>query len=205
MPPILERLWDGPPMKILVERLGDTPTQFAFDADTSWWHRCTARAADLPEELAEPLRVHLWAHRMAEDLYLEGRLEASLELECGRCLARYGHVLHEPFRLVLEPAGSRQPTDPEGGQALARDGVCVGEDIEAGWYRGPEIDLGALLCELVLLALPVQPLCREDCAGLCSRCGADRNRGACGCPEIETHSPFAVLESLRTGRTKGDG
>ena len=52
---------------------------------------------------------------------------------------------------------------------------------------------------VICLALPVKPLCREECAGLCPRCGADRNAGACGCPEPEGDSPFAVLKSLRDG------
>ena len=141
---------------------------------------------------------------MGEDLYLEGSVEGRLELECGRCLARYGHRLREPFRLVLEPAGSRRPADPEGAEALERDGVCLGEEIEVGWYRGTEIDLGAVLFEVVALALPVKPLCRDECAGLCSRCGVDLNLGPCGCPEIETGSPFAVLKALREGDTGGE-
>ena len=58
--------------------------------------------------------------------------------------------------------------------------------------------------ELVALALPVQPLCREDCAGLCPRCGADRNRESCRCREIESESPFAVLSKLRKGRGEGE-
>ena len=191
-------------MKILVERLTATPTLFELDADTSWWRAFMPAHRDLPGELEEPLRFRLHAHRMGQDLYLEGSVEGGLELECGRCLARYRHALREPFRLVLEPAGVRQPADPEGAAALARDGVCLGEEIDAGWYRGSEIDLGAIFFEVVALALPVKPLCREECEGLCSRCGADRNLGPCGCSEIKTESPFAVLQALRDGFREGD-
>ena len=190
-------------MKIPLERLGDTPTAFAFEADTAWWRAFMPTQRDLPRELEEPLRVRVQAHRMGEDLYLEGSVEGRLDLECSRCLARYGHPVREPFRLVLEPAGARRPTDPEGAEALERDGVCVGEEIEVGWYRGTKIDLGAILLEVVALALPVKPLCRDECAGLCSRCGVDRNLGPCGCPEIETGSPFAALKALREGHTGG--
>jgi uncharacterized protein len=51
--------------------------------------------------------------------------------------------------------------------------------------------------EWISLALPVKPLCREDCAGLCPRCGADRNETACGCTETVRSSPFAALAALR--------
>jgi uncharacterized protein len=191
-------------MKILVERLTATPTRFEFEADTGWWRAFMPAHRDLPRELDEPLRFRLQAHSMGQDLYVEGCVEGGLELECSRCLARYRHALSEPFRLVLEPAGARQPADPEGAEALARDGVCLGEEIDAGWYRGSEIDLGAIFFEVLALALPVKPLCREECEGLCPRCGADRNRGPCGCSEIENESPFAVLQTLRDGLRQGD-
>jgi uncharacterized protein len=192
-------------MKILVERLTETPTAFAFQADSGWWRAAMPSHRKLPGELEAPFEIQLQAHRMAGDeLYLEGRLQGTLLLECGRCLARYRHGLREPFRLVLEFAGDRVPADPQEGEALARDGVCLGEDIEVGWYRGPEIDLGTFFYEVVALALPVKPLCREECAGLCSRCGADQNLAPCGCSEIETDSPFAVLGALRDGLTRGE-
>ena len=50
------------------------------------------------------------------------------------------------------------------------------------------------------LALPVQPLCREACAGLCPRCGADRNTAPCACSKVRPESPFAALASLRDTR-----
>jgi uncharacterized protein len=140
---------------------------------------------------------------MGEDLVLEGSIEAVLELECGRCLARYRHRLSEPFRLVLEPAGDRTPTEPEAAVALSRDGLCLADDSEMGWYRGSQIQLDSVCLEAISLALPVKPLCRDDCVGLCSRCGADRNQAPCGCDEVTPESPFAVLATLRGGPTEG--
>ena len=194
-------------MKIQVERLGESPTTLVFEGGGGFWSEHVGVGPALPGGPAgsgATLVVHLDAHRMGDDLLLEGRLEIAPELECGRCLARYRHALCEPFRLVLEPAGARIPADPEAAAALARDGICFGEDIETGWYRGSEIDLSHFFAEVIALALPVQPLCREDCAGLCPRCGADRNAVACGCPEIVSHSPFAALAALQGTRTRGD-
>src|SRR5262249_1693731 len=82
-------------------------------------------------------------------------------------------------------------------------GMCLAEELETGWYRGGEIDLSGFVHELICLALPVKPLCREECAGLCPRCGVDRNAGACGCPEPAGDSPFAVLKALRDGTGGG--
>ncbi len=191
-------------MKILVERLEETPTDIAFEAGAGWWRTWMRSDRSLPKEPAEPFPVAIRAHRMGEDVYLEGSISGELELECSRCLACYRHALHETFRLILEPAGSRVPADPEGAAAVARDGLCLEEEIEAGWYRGSELDLSAYLHEIVALALPVQPLCREDCAGLCPRCGADLNQDRCACAAVPADSPFAALAVLRKGAKEGE-
>jgi uncharacterized protein len=190
-------------VKIAVDRLTASPRTLDFEAGTAWWRSTAAPHRDLPSELDEPFHVTVSAYRMGDDLLLEGEIRGSLPLDCGRCLARYRHALRETFRLVLEPAGARQPSDPEGVDSLARYGMCVAEELDSGWYRGDEIDLSGFVHEAVCLALPVQPLCREECAGLCPRCGADRNAGACGCPEGPSESPFAVLKALRDGSGGG--
>jgi uncharacterized protein len=58
------------------------------------------------------------------------------------------------------------------------------------------VDLGEALREYALIELPMQPLCRPDCKGLCPNCGADRNLGECGCVNDETDGRFAVLKNL---------
>ena len=191
-------------LKIPTERLAESPESFGFDLDTAWWRANVPVSGDLPDHLDEPLRLELEAYRMGDDVFLTGRLTGWLELQCGRCLARYRQRLDESFRLVLEPAGNRVPTDPEGVVALARWGLCLGDELETGWYRGPEIDLAELVRELVALGLPVQPVCREDCAGLCPSCGADWNHGRCACPKRKAESPFARLSALRPRRTEGE-
>lgn len=190
-------------MQILVDRLTSTPTPFVFELGSGWWREHLSPQRGLPREVVRPFEVRVAAHEMGEDLYLEGDITGEIELECSRCLARYRHSLRESFRLVLEPAGSRTPADPEARDTLARDGLCLMDEFETGWYRGREIHLDFVAQEVVSLALPVKPLCREDCAGLCSSCGADQNQGPCGCVEINHKSPFAVLAALRGGDTGG--
>ncbi|MFQ5417075.1 MAG: DUF177 domain-containing protein [Myxococcota bacterium] len=190
-------------MKIPVARLTASPSEFDFAADAAWWRSAMPASPGAPREAPEPIAFRLTAHRMGEDLLLEGRAEAVLQLECSRCLARYRHGLREVFRLVLEPAGGRTPADPEAAQALVKDGVCLGDEIEVGWYRGNEIDLDAFFREVVSLALPVKPLCKEDCAGLCPHCGIDLSERTCDCRETKVESPFAALAALRDGPSGG--
>lgn len=191
-------------MKLRVDRLGTTPSHFAFTADNAWWEQTGETPPGLPARLPEPLAVGVDAYLAGEDLILELSLDGGIETECSRCLARYRHALRERVRLVLEPAGLRRPSDPEAARALQRDGMCLGEEGETGWYRGDEIDLSGFLREWVILGWPVQPLCREDCAGLCGRCGSDLNRGPCACPPLAPESPFAALQGLRERIERGE-
>ena len=184
-------------MKLLVDRLKDSPTSLHFEEDRVWRAALEESAPELAAALAAPLEADLVAHCMGQDIYVEGRLEGVFELECGRCLARYRAPLSETFRLILTPAGSRVPAEPEAAASLAQNGLCLGDEIETGWYQGHEVALGEFFREICALALPVQPSCREDCKGLCPSCGADRNSGPCGCGETRPKTPFAALEALR--------
>lgn len=190
-------------MKLLVDRLESTPAPHAFEASADWWQQQVVEGRELAYAVDGPFRFHSEAYKSGEDVFLAGSFEGAIAVECGRCLRRYRHALSERFRLVLEPAGERRPPDPEGVRALERDGMCLGDDLEIGWYRGPELDLDAFFTELISLALPLQPLCAEECRGLCPRCGVDRNLEACDCEEeVKPPSPFAVLAALRDGGTQ---
>jgi uncharacterized protein len=187
-------------MKLAVDRLEATRGAHAYEASVAWWHEQVVCSRELDYEVDGPFRFETEAYRVGDDVFLAGQLAGAIQAECSRCLQRYRHALSERFRLVLEPAGERQPADPEGVRALARDGMCLGDDLELGWYRGQEIDLDAFFTELISLALPLQPLCDEECGGLCPRCGVDRNQVACSCEEEERPpSPFAILATLRSG------
>jgi uncharacterized protein len=185
---------------VLVDRLSTTPEAHRFEGDAAWWADVAREVDALEPRLLARVVFALEAHKMGEDVYLEGVAEAAFECGCSRCLARYRQPLREPFCVVLEPAGSRVPSEPEAVEALARDGICLGDELDAGWYRGSEIDLTRYLQEVVALALPVQPLCREECRGLCPHCGADRNVETCDCAEPSSSSPFTVLRRLRVER-----
>jgi uncharacterized protein len=187
-------------LKLIVDRLSTTPRALSFEGDARWWSEVVRQGVEGEPELEGVLTFALTAQKMGEDLYLEGEARGTFSCACSRCLARYRHALRESFRIVLEPASGRVPSDPEGAETLAATGVFLGDELDAGWYNGPEIDLTRYLQEVVALGLPVQPLCREECRGLCPQCGVDRNSEACDCREASSSSPFAALRSLVTER-----
>lgn len=183
-------------MQLIVDRLTEDPTELTFEGSSDWL-RELSDDPELSAAVVAPLQFVLRAHTIGADLYLDGEAAGSFDLACGRCLKRYRQPVREPFRLVLEPAGSRIPADPEGAESLARDGLVLSDELEAGWFRGPEVLLDRFLREVIAAGLPFTPLCREDCAGLCPSCGTDRNLEPCDCRQERPPSPFAALAGLR--------
>ncbi len=110
--------------------------------------------------------------RTGGDILVQGRLYAEVILPCARCLA--------PVRapLVVELEEVFTPTlDIITGQAIIPE-----EEDRALWIDEHHIlDLTEVLRQDVLVALPMHPLCREDCRGLCPTCGANLNDGPCNC------------------------
>ncbi len=102
---------------------------------------------------------------------VRGRLEATARLECVRCLREFDMPVTVPFEVFAERAATHPRSEEE---ALERDGYFV-------FHDGRDLKLNQEARDALLLELPMAPRCREDCAGLCPRCGADRNQGPCAC------------------------
>jgi uncharacterized protein len=145
-------------------------------------------------EFTRPIRVRLRASRIRELVEIEGVLQTAMRLTCGRCLAPFICPLEVEFALTY--TGDR-PGEPEkiGPEAKELDAG------EAGliYFQGEEIDLTEGIQEQMILSLPLRPLCRESCKGLCARCGADLNQERCRCGPPSAESPFAALSRLKLG------
>ncbi len=117
---------------------------------------------------------------------VRGKSHVTAKVACARCLEDTS----------VELAG-----DIEG--YFVMDAPEQDEDLEGDEFEAlpadHAIDLAPLITAGLLLEAPFQPLCREDCAGLCPQCGANLNDGPCGCePEegIAPKNPFAVLKGM---------
>jgi uncharacterized protein len=95
-----------------------------------------------------------------------------MECECDRCLETASFPIESNFDLFYRPV-SDIAIDEE---------VAIDESAtEIGFYEHGGVELGDVLREHVLLSLPMQRICREDCKGICPVCGQDRNLVSCGC------------------------
>lgn len=123
-------------------------------------------------------------------LLVEVELSGEAVLQCSRCLTEYT----DPIDLSYE----EEFMEGEPGDEVDEES----EDLNAralSFYTGDEIDLSDSLQESILLALPMKPLCDEDCKGLCTTCGANLNEGLCHCGETHDVDPrlSALKELLR--------
>ena len=134
---------------------------------------------------------------------VNGTLEGTFRRQCVRCLKEYDHLLEVPFTAQYEcdPSPKRQGKLLAGEirKALERDPEREEFDPDEDVYpcTGDRLELGEMLREHIILATPIQPLCREDCRGLCAHCGQDLNERACGCIEETRRNPFAVLRDIQ--------
>jgi uncharacterized protein len=109
-------------------------------------------------------------------IHVRGHLEASLGLECGRCLAPFAFPIDQELDLFYLPHGDTEADEEED------DVQLTDRDMVVAYYEGERLDLGAMLREQFFLSIPLKRLCRAECRGLCLACGANRNETACGCP-----------------------
>ena len=128
--------------------------------------------------------------KVIQDIRMLGDFSTRIELSCSRCLEPVVADLKGKFDLLYRPLGVDQRKSGEEIEITA-------DDVEIGYYRGNGLLLEDVLKEQVLLQLPLKPLCREDCKGLCPKCGANRNAAVCGCSTDITDARWAALAGIK--------
>jgi len=127
----------------------------------------------------ETLRLDVTADNVTDGIAVSGRVSGTMHLSCSRCLVSYDRsfeqVVDEMFYV---------------GRADERDADADGYEVQ-----DRHIDLEPMLRDVIVLAIPTQPLHTESCRGLCPTCGADRNAGDCGHTQEPEDLRWAPLRS----------
>jgi uncharacterized protein len=138
--------------------------------------------------IVEPVRLHLDIAKTGERFRLTGRAQTVLELPCSRCLEPFTSPVDASFDLVYHPMAANVGE----GEREVED-----EDLSTAFYDDQQIDLGQLMREQFYLSLPMKPLCRDDCRGLCPVCGTNLNRATCDCNREWEDPRMAVLKNMK--------
>ena len=160
-------------MKIDVSKLGQEPRRFdeVIRVDSNRLD-CDQVTAPMGVRLKGEVCPHNGFFTVAGNSRIEG------SVVCSRCLESVSWEVDESFSVDYRTPATA-PVDAEVG--------LDGGDLDVVFLESDVLDLSDLAAEQILLMLPMRVVCDESCAGLCPRCGANRNRdGACTCePEVD--------------------
>ncbi len=143
--------------------------------------------------LAGPVEFDGRLIRRGERYQLTGKARGTVELACSRCLEPFDWPVDAEVDLTYVP--DRRVPVPADAEVELQD-----DDLSTAYYHDHVLDLAGMLREQFHLALPMQPLCREECRGLCPQCGTNRNAESCDCRTTWEDPRLAALRSLNSPR-----
>lgn len=121
------------------------------------------------------VRLSLSLDRRGDEIWIRGSLHLVVIQQCSRCLGDYPQTLELDLEVFC--AKVRNPN-------VVGAKVVEEEDDGIHHHDGRVLSIDGEIREAVILGLPMKPLCKETCAGLCPRCGEDRNEGPCRCSRV---------------------
>lgn len=135
----------------------------------------------------EDAHVSIDVHKYGKRVLIKGTAEMPYLFACSRCLKEFHLPLRADFEEEYLPVTEVSGAEDE----------SAAKELEPGFYRGDEININELVREQMLLAVPMKPLCKPDCLGICPRCGRDLNDGICGCKEEDIDSRLIPLKKIK--------
>lgn len=138
-------------------------------------------------ELVDKIAFRGETERVDAKVHIRGTVSTKVWIDCARCLEPVENELEAAFdSIFIDPAD--EPDEIE----LA----LVPEQLDESIVEEGRIDLKEVVREQILLALPEQTFCREDCKGLCLKCGGNRNLIDCKCEENEIDPRWSALKDI---------
>jgi uncharacterized protein len=167
-----------------LETIVEEPLRFAFEVPFA------LDALDRePLVSISPARIDGEVSRADGGYALSARAAWGGELECSRCLAAYPFAHDEEFLLLLRRRA------PVAGDDISLDR----EDLDTFFYDDPVVPVAPIVEERIQMAIPMKPLCKEGCLGLCPQCGTDRNLSECNCVTEFADPRWNALRILKEG------
>jgi uncharacterized protein len=146
--------------------------------------------------LSSPVAADFVLTHQDRNLRVDGTVETAIQFRCSRCMKEFSRSFSTDFDLSYMP-------QPKWVNESAEIELRY-EDMDVAYYNGIALDVNLLVLEQIELAMPMKFVCREDCKGLCYKCGADLNEGACLCKTEDPGSRLSVLLEFQKNRKKAD-
>jgi uncharacterized protein len=183
-------------MRIRIDDIKDEGLTLDFAEEATAFPELAEVSAAGDCEFTAPVKTRLRAFQVRGMVEVEGQVETTLRQSCSRCLEEYEETLSAPFALTY----TREL--PEVEEDSGDEVEISAEEMGLILFEGEEIDLREAVQEQVIMGLPLQPLCRRECKGLCPQCGANLNEGECGCGSPDFSIKFAALKGFKVDKDK---
>ncbi len=166
--------------QLLMEPIGSTR-----DYDVDEWFTGPEDGRDRAQGWVRVIRTH-------QGVLVSARLETLVKLTCGRCVNEFEHssviTMEEDSSPTIDPATGRKT------ESLEENGSEINLDDQH------VLDMGEVIRQYVLTGVPIKPLCREECRGLCPECGSNLNEGKCKCNAVQIDLRWGSLSELLTDK-----
>lgn len=148
----------------------------------------TVDLEDETAQLIEPCRISGELKKGIVQIDLSGEVNGKVKIDCSRCITPVETIINVPFKAsyITEEHYTKE-----------KESELQGEDFEIAIYDGEKIDLSQLATEQILLNLPTQVFCQENCQGLCPKCGQNLNKEKCSCETKEIDPRWAALKQMK--------
>jgi uncharacterized protein len=171
-------------MKIDIRQIQNEPKVFHL-SETAQELEIAVDGAKFPF----PIEVEFTGMLSGDEIICQADITAEVELECGRCLEIFNLPMYSHVQFVVQ-----QLDAPD-------DIVNEDDDFEIISKSQADLEIGQRVREVVILGMPLKPLCSEDCKGLCPMCGANLNEAPCDCVPDKTDERWDVLKNLFNDQT----
>jgi uncharacterized protein len=173
-------------LKINVVTIPEEGLDIVFSENGKWFDECFQNS-DQSDFSLRKVDVQCRITKSSSTIFIKGNISVLLGVCCGRCLEDVNLPAEGNFDYTLIPEKTETREDLE----------LQADELEISYYSGDFIDLTPIICEQIVLQIPIKPLCSEECKGLCPHCGVNRNVASCNC-HLEFVDPrLAVLKNIK--------
>ncbi|MCX8028231.1 MAG: DUF177 domain-containing protein [Thermodesulfovibrionales bacterium] len=138
-------------------------------------------------EFTGPIKGFLKVIKSDDEVIIQGAFKTSINLQCSRCAESFDFAINTLVNTTFHPA-----------KTLTRDDnyELHDEELDTEFYSNDTIDMLDFITQEVMLNIPMKPLCKDTCKGICPNCGADLNKNTCQCHKSLNKGVFADLDKI---------
>ena len=173
-------------LKINVVNIPEEGLKYIVSEEGARFKECLSDTSDIDFTLRK-VDLDCLITKTSNTVFIKGNLSAIINGNCSRCLEDVSIPIGGNFTYTLVPAKAEIREDLE----------LTAEELEISHYSGEFIDLTSIICEQIILQIPIKTLCRGGCKGLCPQCGMNLNNSSCNCHLNVVDSRMAVLKNFK--------